>query len=77
MRIFVTRKNQIIVGKFKRKHFHSVPLNYLLWVQNNLYHKMGNHEKRMIDEQINYLIEKDIHNKTKDELSWIKKMDGL
>ena len=77
MRIFVTRKNQIIVGKFKRKHLHSVPLNYLLWVQNNLYSKMGNHEKRMIDEQINYLIEKSIYDKTKDELSWIKKMDEL
>jgi uncharacterized protein (DUF3820 family) len=73
MRKFISRKqNLVLYGKYKGKNINSVPLNYLLWVQNNIYNEMSNPERNVIDMIINKKIEKSIHQKTKNEFDFLK-----
>lgn len=59
MRKFITRKqNLILIGKYKGKNIHSVPLDYLFWVQNTMYNEMSNSERNVIDSIISKKVEK-------------------
>jgi hypothetical protein len=59
MRKFITRKqNLVLYGKYKGRNIHIVPLNYLLWVQKNIYNEMSNSERKVIDDLISKKIEK-------------------
>ena len=59
MKKFITRKQNIVLfGKYKGKNVKSLPLNYLLWIQKNIYNDLCRQQQNVIDEVINYKLDK-------------------
>lgn len=82
-RIFLTRKkNMVLIGKYKGRHISKVrDINYLLWVQKNLYPQMSYNEAIVFDTHLDSIlskvknkdfIEMIVDKKIEKELYWLK-----
>lgn len=59
MKKFITRKQNIVLfGKFKGRKIKSVPLDYLFWIQKNIYNELCRQQQNVIDRVIDEKIKK-------------------
>ena len=73
MKKFITRKQNIVLyGKYKGRNINAVPLNYLLWVQKNIYNDLSRQQQNVIDSVIDYKLEVVLDKKIANELKWLK-----
>lgn len=50
---YINLNGKITFGKYKYKNIKYIPLDYLIWVQKNMYDKMNDKEKSKLDICIN------------------------
>ena len=53
MRKYINKNGKLLFGKYKYKHLKNIPLDYLIWVQKNMYDEMNDIEKTKLDTSIN------------------------
>jgi len=61
---YINLNGKITFGKYKYKNIKYIPLDYLIWVQKNMYDKMNDKEKSKLDICIN----------TQLDVEWIKNL---